>query len=60
NDGYKRPLGREDRSAKMGKDREWHDEDTIQLCLSWLEISEDPVTSTGQKKDSFFSRVYQH
>ncbi|ETI33447.1 hypothetical protein F443_19875 [Phytophthora nicotianae P1569] len=44
----------------MGKDREWHDEDTIQLCLSWLEMSEDPVTSTGQKKDSFFSRVYQH
>ncbi|EEY54269.1 uncharacterized protein PITG_07877 [Phytophthora infestans T30-4] len=44
----------------MGKGREWSDEDTVPLCLSWLETSEDPITGTGQKKDTVYSRVYQH
>ncbi|KAF1781756.1 hypothetical protein GQ600_3458 [Phytophthora cactorum] len=43
----------------MGKAPEWSDEDTVQLCLSWLEASEDPVTGTG-RKGTLFSRVYQH
>ncbi|CAO2144060.1 unnamed protein product [Urochloa humidicola] len=31
-------------------------EDTL-LCKSWLEISCDPITNTGQRKESFWLRV---
>ncbi|CAO2039936.1 unnamed protein product [Urochloa humidicola] len=31
-------------------------EDTL-LCNSWLEISCDPITNTGQRKESFWLRV---
>src|SRR6266508_396754 len=33
-------------------------EDNV-LCKAWLEISCDPVTNTGQRKESFWSRVLQ-
>eukprot|EP00644_Phytophthora_capsici_P019069 jgi/Phyca11/52094/gw1.507.4.1 len=44
----------------MGKGPEWSEADTVQLCRSWLETSEDPVVGTGQKKASFLSRLYEH
>eukprot|EP00644_Phytophthora_capsici_P015040 jgi/Phyca11/11634/fgenesh1_pm.PHYCAscaffold_76_\ len=44
----------------MGKGREWSAEETIQLCRSWLETSEDPIRGAGQKKGSFYAKVYQH
>nr|KAE8941446.1 hypothetical protein PF009_g8766 [Phytophthora fragariae] len=44
----------------MGKGPEWSDTETIQLCRSWLETSEDPVVGTGQKKKSFAARLYEH
>src|SRR6266540_5513481 len=31
-------------------------EDNV-LCKAWLEISCDPVTNTGQRKESFWARV---
>src|SRR6266540_2697725 len=33
-------------------------EDNV-LCKAWLEISCDPVTNTGQRKESFWTRVLQ-
>ncbi|GMF28693.1 unnamed protein product [Phytophthora fragariaefolia] len=43
----------------MGKGSEWSTEDTVQLCRSWLETSEDPIRSTGQKENTLFNRIYR-
>ncbi|ETP49481.1 hypothetical protein F442_04991 [Phytophthora nicotianae P10297] len=42
----------------MGKGLAWSESETIQLCLSWLEVSEDAVRGAGQKKSTFSSRLY--
>ncbi|POM64353.1 hypothetical protein PHPALM_20128 [Phytophthora palmivora] len=44
----------------MGKGSRWSDAETVQLSLSWLEISEDPIRAAGKKTATFFERVYQH
>ncbi|GMF58956.1 unnamed protein product [Phytophthora fragariaefolia] len=44
----------------MGKDVEWSEAETIQLCKSWLETSQDPVRGVSQKKCTFYSRIYEH
>ncbi|KUF70757.1 Glutathione S-transferase T3 [Phytophthora nicotianae] len=44
----------------MGKGLAWSESETIQLCLSWLEVSEDAVRGAGQKKSTFSSRLYSH
>jgi hypothetical protein len=31
-----------------------------QLCRSWLNVSQDPVTGTGQKVTAFWKRVFEH
>ncbi|KAH9450243.1 hypothetical protein Pst134EA_026951 [Puccinia striiformis f. sp. tritici] len=35
----------------------WLTEEDKQLAKSWLKITEDPIKSTGQKKEDFFKRV---
>ncbi|GMF49231.1 unnamed protein product [Phytophthora fragariaefolia] len=47
-------------TSTMGKRREWSESDTIQLCRSWLEISEDAVQGEGQKSKTYSSRLYNH
>ncbi|KAG4244266.1 hypothetical protein PC116_g7863 [Phytophthora cactorum] len=37
----------------MGKEPGCSVSETIQLCLSWLETSENAVRGAGQKKSSF-------
>jgi len=37
----------------------FHPEEDVNIVKSWLEISCDPITSTGQKKDSMWSRILQ-
>ncbi|GMF47906.1 unnamed protein product [Phytophthora fragariaefolia] len=44
----------------MGKGVEWSEAETIQLCKSWLETSQDPVRGVSQKKCTFYSRIYEH
>ncbi|KAF1787251.1 hypothetical protein GQ600_21996 [Phytophthora cactorum] len=34
----------------MEKGPDWSDEDSVQLCLSWIETSEDPITGTGRER----------
>ncbi|OWY96905.1 hypothetical protein PHMEG_00032706 [Phytophthora megakarya] len=41
----------------MGKGSGWSEAETVQLCRSWLETSEDPVVGAGQKKKSFINRL---
>jgi hypothetical protein len=44
----------------MGKGPDWSDADTVQLCYSWLETSEDRLRGAGQKKETFYGKIYQH
>ena len=37
----------------------FHPEEDVNIVKSWLEISCDPITSTGQKKDGMWSRILQ-
>ncbi|KAJ8524470.1 hypothetical protein ON010_g16648 [Phytophthora cinnamomi] len=46
-------------AAAMEKGVVWSEHETLQLCLAWLAISEDPIRGAGQKKATFFERVYQ-
>ena len=34
--------------------------DEIQLCRSWMHISQDPIVGTGQQKGRFWERILQH
>jgi hypothetical protein len=44
----------------MGKGKEWSEREVEQLCISWVETSEDPVRGTGRKRTTFFASVYEH
>ena len=41
------------------KRRVFTEEEDACLCKAWVNVSEDPVTGAGQKKDNFWSRVHQ-
>ncbi|EEY64801.1 uncharacterized protein PITG_15587 [Phytophthora infestans T30-4] len=43
----------------MGKGPEWGDDDTIQLCKAWIYTFQDPIRGAGQKKATFYMRMYQ-
>ena len=45
---------------KMGKGREWSDSETLQLCKSWMAVSQNSSTGSGQKKASFSKEVFDH
>lgn len=42
---------------KVIKGRDFSKDEDVQLCKSWLTISEDPVTGTNQKASSFWELV---
>ncbi|KAI7945757.1 hypothetical protein MJO29_012145 [Puccinia striiformis f. sp. tritici] len=44
-------------SNKQGAN--WFPAEDKQLAKSWLKITKDPITSTGQKKEDFFKQVAQ-
>ena len=38
----------------------YKEDENVQICRSWLEITEDPLNSTNQTADTFWTRVEQH
>ena len=41
----------------MPKGKSWAGAEEKCLCHAWLRASEDPITGTGQKKDSFWNAI---
>ena len=41
----------------MPKGKSWAGAEDESLCHAWLCASEDPITGTGQKKDSFWNAI---
>ena len=41
----------------MPKGKSWAGAEDECLCRAWLRASEDPITGTGQKKDSFWNAI---
>ena len=41
----------------MPKGKSWAGAEDECLCHAWLRSSEDPITGTGQKKDSFWNAI---
>jgi hypothetical protein len=36
-----------------------HDED-IQLCISWMNVSNDPIVANGQPSKTYWTRIADH
>ncbi|XP_055614470.1 uncharacterized protein LOC129760819 [Uranotaenia lowii] len=51
------PL-RGDYDKTKTRGRNWSTEEDEALCLAWLNISQDPISGTGQKLDTLYSRVF--
>jgi len=43
----------------MGSSLGWTDEDRVPLCRAYMEVSEDPVSSTGRSKDQLWAAVHE-
>ena len=55
------PTGKEKRAKVVSRIKlsNFSPDEDVNIVKSWLEISCDPITSTGQKKDSMWSRILQ-
>jgi hypothetical protein len=42
----------------MGKGKCWSQQEDLALCEQWVAVSEDPVSGTYQKKDTFWSKIH--
>lgn len=40
-----------------GRGRNWSQFEDEALCLAWLNISQDPITSVDQEVDTFYERI---
>ncbi|KAA1127459.1 hypothetical protein PGTUg99_036914 [Puccinia graminis f. sp. tritici] len=38
----------------------YQENEDVQICLSWLEVSQDPLNSTNQTANTFWNRVAKH
>ncbi|KAA1104635.1 hypothetical protein PGT21_050359 [Puccinia graminis f. sp. tritici] len=50
----------EDEKSKSTRGPKYTEDEDVQLCRSWLEITEDPLNSTNQTADTFWTRVEEH
>ncbi|KNE91244.1 hypothetical protein PSTG_15342 [Puccinia striiformis f. sp. tritici PST-78] len=48
------------RKSQRRLHRPYHDEEDVKICISWLNISQDPLNSTNQAGDTFWRRVGEH
>ncbi|KNE93363.1 hypothetical protein PSTG_13304 [Puccinia striiformis f. sp. tritici PST-78] len=53
-DELDKPAGGTPRGASYSSDED------VQICRSWLEITEDPLNSTNQTANTFWARVQEH
>ncbi|KNE93757.1 hypothetical protein PSTG_12860 [Puccinia striiformis f. sp. tritici PST-78] len=53
-DDVDKPAVRTPRAANYNSDED------VQICRSWLEITEDPLNSTNQTANTFWARVQEH
>ena len=42
-----------------GRGKAWSQAEDLDLCQSWIKISEDPVTGGGQKQEQFWARIHK-
>ncbi|KAI7965545.1 hypothetical protein MJO29_001293 [Puccinia striiformis f. sp. tritici] len=52
------PTDSSDRKGSRSKN--YDDKEDIKICISWLNISQDPLNSTNQAGDTFWKRVGEH
>ncbi|POW07752.1 hypothetical protein PSHT_09838 [Puccinia striiformis] len=52
------PTDSSDRKGSRSKN--YDDEEDVKICISWLNISQDPLNSTNQAGDTFWKRVGEH
>lgn len=46
--------------AKVGRGAAFLPQDDVQLCRSWVAVSEDPVKGTDQSKELFWATIREH
>jgi hypothetical protein len=46
--------------GSSGRGRSFSSTEDVELCRSWIAISQDPVTGTGQSSDAFWKKVRDH
>jgi hypothetical protein len=46
--------------VSKGRGAKWHPLEDVELCKSWVEISEDPVTGKEQKNTKFWERITEN
>ncbi|KNE95716.1 hypothetical protein PSTG_10934 [Puccinia striiformis f. sp. tritici PST-78] len=46
--------------SKASRKHNYRDDEDVQICKSWLEVSQDPLNSTNQASDTFWTRVEEH
>ncbi|KNE87890.1 hypothetical protein PSTG_18716, partial [Puccinia striiformis f. sp. tritici PST-78] len=47
----------ESNDSKAPRSHNYGDEEDLQICKSWLDVSQDPLNSTNQAADTFWTRV---
>ncbi|KAI7958928.1 hypothetical protein MJO28_002719 [Puccinia striiformis f. sp. tritici] len=52
------PTDSSDRKGSRSKN--YDDKEDVKICISWLNISQDPLNSTNQAGDTFWKRVGEH
>ncbi|PLW58189.1 hypothetical protein PCANC_00904 [Puccinia coronata f. sp. avenae] len=50
----------EDQKAKTSRAPNYKDDEDVQICESWLAVTQDPLNSTNQSGDTFWTRVAHH
>ncbi|EHS62845.1 uncharacterized protein PGTG_20993 [Puccinia graminis f. sp. tritici CRL 75-36-700-3] len=54
------PTEPEEESDKKGRSRTYLEHEDLQLCNSWLEVSEDPKKGTDQTFNAFWEAIARH
>ncbi|KAA1127222.1 hypothetical protein PGTUg99_031876 [Puccinia graminis f. sp. tritici] len=46
--------------TKPSRAKAYQEDEDVQLCKSWLEVSQDPLNSTNQAANTFWNRITDH
>ncbi|KNF02670.1 hypothetical protein PSTG_03956 [Puccinia striiformis f. sp. tritici PST-78] len=50
----------ESNESKGPQSHNYQDAEDVQICKSWLDVSQDPLNLTNQAADTFWTRVAEH
>jgi hypothetical protein len=52
--------GEDEKKTKPHRAPNHTEDENVQICCSWLDVTDDPLNSTNQTADTFWSCVEQH